>query len=53
MKLLPKKDWTPFSHAMIFHGRRICAAIRPACPACPVLPLCPRRGVKEKLPSLN
>ena len=47
MKLLPKKDWTQFSHAMIFHGRRICAALRPACPTCPLLTYCPRRGVKE------
>ena len=45
MKMLPKKDWTFFSHAMIFHGRRICAAVRPACPSCPVNPLCPKRGV--------
>ena len=50
MKLLPKKDWTKFSHTMIFHGRRICAAIHPACPACPVLPYCPRRGVKAASP---
>ena len=50
MKLLPKKGWIFFSHAMIFHGRRICGALRPVCPACPVLPHCPRRGVKEKLP---
>ncbi len=45
MKLLPKKDWTQFSHAMIFHGRRICRALRPACPTCPVLKLCPRISV--------
>lgn len=46
MKLLPKKEWTRFSHVMIFHGRRICTAIRPACPACPVQTLCPKLGVR-------
>lgn len=45
MRLLPRKDWTFFSHAMIFHGRRICTAIRPACSTCPVNLLCPKRGV--------
>ena len=45
MKLLPKKEWAPFSHVVIFHGRRICAAFRPDCAACPVNPLCPKRGV--------
>ena len=45
MKLLPRKNWASFSHTMIFHGRRICKAIKPACPACPVNPLCPKRGV--------
>ncbi len=46
MKLLPKKDWTLFSHTMIFHGRRICTARKPACPACPVNRICPQRGVR-------
>jgi endonuclease-3 len=26
MDLIARKDWTRFSHAMIFHGRRICVA---------------------------
>lgn len=47
MKLLPRKDWTFFSHAMIFHGRRVCTALRPSCPVCPVNSLCPKRGVKS------
>ncbi|MBI3322252.1 MAG: endonuclease III [Candidatus Omnitrophica bacterium] len=45
MALLLRKEWTPFSHRMIFHGRRICAAVKPACPTCPVLRLCPRWGL--------
>src|SRR6185369_1195267 len=41
MELVPKKDWTRFSHAMIFHGRRICIARKPKCPECTLLPDCP------------
>ncbi|MBN1845154.1 MAG: endonuclease III [Sedimentisphaerales bacterium] len=40
MELIPPKDWTQFSHLMIFHGRRICQARQPACPDCPVRPHC-------------
>lgn len=39
-ELIPKKEWTMFSHRMIFHGRRICAARKPKCPECPVEKLC-------------
>ncbi|HNQ07272.1 MAG TPA: endonuclease III, partial [Tetrasphaera sp.] len=31
--LIPKRDWTMLSHVVIFHGRRICHAKRPACGA--------------------
>ncbi len=41
MKLVAKKDWTRLSHALIFHGRRICSARNPQCEACPVYPDCP------------
>ena len=41
MKLVPEKDWTRFSHAMIFHGRRICGARAPQCEACTLQPHCP------------
>jgi endonuclease-3 len=41
MKLVPEKDWTLFSHWLIFHGRRVCKAIRPDCPNCPIAKLCP------------
>jgi endonuclease-3 len=32
---------------MIFHGRRICFARKPACGACPVAALCPAYGTGE------
>ena len=39
--LVPAKDWTRFSTALMWHGRRTCTARSPACPACPLLALCP------------
>jgi len=41
MEAVPRKQWTLFSHLMTFHGRRCCAARKPACPRCPVAALCP------------
>ena len=41
MKLVPQKDWTLFSHWLIFHGRRRCKAINPDCPNCEIKHLCP------------
>jgi endonuclease III len=41
MKLVPQKDWTLFSHWLIFHGRRRCKAINPDCPNCELKDLCP------------
>jgi endonuclease III len=41
MKLVPQKDWTLFSHWLIFHGRRRCKAINPDCPNCELKELCP------------
>jgi len=40
MKLIPQKDWTFFSHLMIFHGRSICIARKPDCEHCPVREYC-------------
>ncbi|XRQ16826.1 endonuclease III [Actinomadura welshii] len=42
--LIPRKDWTMLSHRLIWHGRRICHARRPACGACPLARLCPSFG---------
>jgi endonuclease-3 len=40
-KLLPEKDWTFASHALIWHGRRVCKARKPACESCGLRPDCP------------
>ena len=42
--LLPQKDWSAFSHCMVFHGRRCCFARKPNCFTCPVKRLCPSAG---------
>jgi endonuclease-3 len=39
--IVPEKDWTDWSHAMVFHGRRCCYARKPDCANCPVADLCP------------
>lgn len=42
--LIERRDWTIASDRMIFHGRRICHARRPACGACALRRLCPAYG---------
>lgn len=42
--LIPKTEWTMFSHRAIFHGRRVCHARKPACGACAIAQLCPSFG---------
>jgi endonuclease-3 len=41
MKLVPKEDWTVFSHLLILHGRAVCRARRPACGECVLKDVCP------------
>jgi endonuclease-3 len=42
--LFPPAEWTMLSHRLIWHGRRVCHARRPACGACAVARLCPSFG---------
>ena len=42
--LIPRRDWTMLSHRLIWHGRRVCHARRPACGACGLARLCPSYG---------
>ncbi len=47
MQLVPKSQWVAFSHRVIHHGRRLCAARKPLCDECPLQPFCPRIGVER------
>jgi endonuclease-3 len=49
VKLFPRKDWDAVGHTLIFHGRRICSAARPACAACPVHDVCPSAFKAERV----
>ena len=49
-KLIPRKEWTKLSQRMIWHGRRVCFARKPACGACPLAKLCPSFGIGETDP---
>lgn len=42
--LVPKRDWTIVSHHVIFHGRRVCHARKPACGVCTLAVDCPSFG---------
>lgn len=42
--LIPRAEWTMLSHRLIWHGRRVCHARRPACGACALARLCPAFG---------
>lgn len=46
-ELIPQKEWTNLSQRLIWHGRRICHARKPACGACPITNLCPSYGIGE------
>ncbi|HTH63640.1 MAG TPA: endonuclease III [Gemmatimonadales bacterium] len=43
--LVPRRDWTIFSHLLILHGRKTCIARRPKCESCRINDLCPSSRV--------
>jgi endonuclease-3 len=50
--LVPRSQWTILSHYVIFHGRRICHARKPACGVCPLADDCPSYGAGPTEPEL-
>jgi endonuclease III len=49
MGLFERKDWDAIAHVLIFHGRRLCTARKPACAACPVSSRCPSAFKAESI----
>ncbi|MFN9622548.1 MAG: endonuclease III [Cyanobacteriota bacterium] len=41
IRLVPQADWENLSIRLIFHGRAVCSARRPACGDCRIADLCP------------
>jgi endonuclease-3 len=50
--LVPRAQWTILSHYVIFHGRRVCHARKPACGVCPLADDCPSWGAGPVEPEL-
>jgi endonuclease-3 len=46
-EIVPKADWTRFSHLLIHHGRNICKARKPDCDNCPISKHCPAANKQE------
>ena len=47
-RVVPQSQWSHVSHWLIFHGRQVCHARKPACASCVVVDLCP--SAKRFLP---
>lgn len=51
MALVPRREWTNFSHRVILHGRAVCSARNPDCRSCQLETLCPKNGVEPPTPA--
>jgi endonuclease III len=50
--LIERREWTDLSHRVIFHGRRVCHARKPACGVCLIAKDCPSFGLGPTEPAL-
>ncbi|QDZ43324.1 endonuclease III [Corynebacterium sp. sy039] len=50
-EIIEKREWTMFSHRVIFHGRRVCHSRKPACGACFIAQDCPSFGLGPTTPA--
>jgi len=53
MAIVPRKEWTIFSHRTIYHGRQVCHSRKPNCGECTMNDFCPRVGVDYTSPGQN
>jgi endonuclease III len=51
MPLFPRESWAMLSHLLIWHGRRICLARKPACSACVLNDVCPSAFIAGEQPA--
>lgn len=49
MSRFPAESWDALSHTLIFQGRRVCAARKPACAGCAVVSRCPHAFRAEEV----
>jgi len=45
LAITPKKEWSNFSHLLIYHGRAICQARRPNHAECVLYDICPSKNI--------
>ena len=48
MKIFPQSEWGDVNHRLVWFGRDVCDARKPACESCELAELCPRCGVTKK-----
>ena len=48
MVIIPRASWIEIAHLLIWHGRRICTARKPACAICPLNDICPSAVVGKQ-----
>lgn len=48
LPLFPQREWGNINHRMVWFGREVCDARKPACNTCEMDDICPKTGVKPK-----
>lgn len=51
MEITPRKEWGNLNHRMVWFGREVCKARKPACANCPLAGICPKLIAMKKHPA--